>query len=173
MVLIPLVMFFLNRRRYLLQHGVHWVLPWYRVLFQSDSPAWSITLAELRKAPQGTLGSELAQFLDAQGFEFFPQFERHDVYHVLLGYGIEAEEEARMQFFLLGNGKHSLGVVLAVLGSVILLPEFLRSYYDAWLRGRSGRCIADWRFEYLLQETVVDLRHLIFGGPIASARPFF
>ena len=95
------------------------------------------------------------------------------MYHVLLGYGTEAEEEARMQFFLLGNGKRSLGVVLAVLGAVVLLPEFVRTYYTAWLRGRAGRCIADWQFEFLLQESVADLRNLIFGGPIASARPFF
>lgn len=130
-------------------------------------------MGTLQLSHPGTLGHELSQFLVQNGFHLMPLFERHDVYHVLLGYGTDALEEAQMQFFLLGNGKRSPGVLLAAIGAGFLLPEYAEAFRRVWLRGTSARSIGEWEFEYLLGEQLEELRNFIFACGNPKEVPFF
>ena len=62
-----------------------------------------IDLKKLRQLPAGTLGCEVARFLDQQGFEPIASGDwiqrNHDVWHVLTGLSPSAEDEFVLQAF--------------------------------------------------------------------------
>ena len=64
---------------------------------------FEIDLEKLRQLPVGTLGCEVARFLDEQGFEPIASGDwiqqNHDVWHVLTGLSPSTEDEFVLQAF--------------------------------------------------------------------------
>lgn len=141
---------------------VDWTKPFYARWFKRTQAAWQQSRSSLQQYPRHSLGYELSQFLDREDLELMPLLEDHDVLHVLLGYDTTVIDEARMQFFLLGNGKRSLYALLTALVALVLVPEGIRQYLEAYRHGRACRNISQWQFEYLLAEPTRLLRQLIF-----------
>ena len=125
--------------------------------------AWKLTKEQLRVFPQGTLGKDLGDFMDKNNFDMLPYLETHDVYHVLLGYQPTIVEEARLYFFLLGNGKYSFEVINTVLVSLFLLPDYWGDLFQHYRRGKACRKMAHWDFRYLMHENTDLLRSIIFN----------
>jgi len=123
---------------------------------------WNVTLEKLKRFPPQTLGSDLSLFLEKEGLELMPKFESHDVYHVLLKYKTTVVDEARMQFFLMGNRKYSLYIIGTNLIALIFYPEKIRVFLKEFQKGRTALSIGKWDFEYLLHEPTNILRKLIF-----------
>ena len=93
----------------------------------------------MRSLPDHTVGKDLARMLDAKGLKLIPGFERHDLNHLILGYGMEPEEELCMQAYLVGNGYYKLHCCL-FLFSGILLPcmwKTLFAHYELGTRSES------------------------------------
>ncbi len=93
----------------------------------------------MRSLPSHTVGNDLARMLDEKRLKLIPGFERHDLNHLILGYGMEPEEELCMQAYLVGNGYYKLHCCL-FLGSGILLPclwETLFAHYNMGKRSQS------------------------------------
>ena len=90
---------------------VEWTKPIYSRFFQRSKIPWKINLKKLKQFPPHTLGNDLASFLKNEGLDLMPKFESHDVYHVLFKYKTTVIDEARMQFFLMGNRKYSLYII--------------------------------------------------------------
>jgi hypothetical protein len=132
--------------------------------------AWTLTKEQLRVFPQGSLGKDLANFMDSHNFDMLPFLETHDVYHVLLGYQPTIVEEARLYFFLLGNGKYSFEVINTVLVSLFLLPDYWGDLFQHYRKGAACGKIAHWDFRYLMHENTDLLRGRIFVAS-ASAKP--
>lgn len=61
-------------------------------------PKWRYEhkLQLLRSLPNNTVGNDLAKMLDEKRLKLVPGFERHDLNHLILGYGMEPEEELCM-----------------------------------------------------------------------------
>jgi hypothetical protein len=59
--------------------------------------------------------------LDSKGLKLIPGFAKHDLDHLILGYGMDPEEELCMQAYLIGNGRWQLQCFL-FLSSAVLLP---------------------------------------------------
>lgn len=160
---------FLNRlfslREKLLLNLVEWTKPIYAVLFQKSKTPWQVNLENLKKLPPKTLGGDLAVFLEKEGFTLMPKFESHDVYHVLLKYKTTVVDEARMQFFLMGNRKFSPYVLGSNFLALFLFPEKIRVFLQEFKKGQKALSIAKWNFEHLLQEPTASLRNLIFRQP--------
>jgi ubiquinone biosynthesis protein Coq4 len=115
-------------------------------------------LNELRVFPAGSLGAETARFLDARHFDFLPQYETHDVFHTLLGYGTSTIGELRLQAFMWGNHSSSLaGRVLFVLG-LMLAPELWLQLQKDIERGRRSIRVADLDIPRLLIHPLENLR---------------
>ena len=125
--------------------------------------AWTLTKEQLRIFPQGTLGKDLANFMDKNDFDMLPYLETHDVYHVLLGYQPTIVEESRLYFFLLGNGKYSFEVINTVLVSLFLLPDYWGDLFQHYRRGKASRKMGHWDFRYLMHEETELLRGIIFN----------
>ena len=156
-----------NWRENVLSRTVKFLNPIYKTLMPSNS-SWKLTKPHLRTFPQGTLGRDLADFMDENNFEMLPYLETHDVYHVLLGYQPTIVEEARLYFFLLGNGKRSFEVINTVLVSLFLLPDYWGDLFKHFKRGRTCKCMVHWDFRYLMHENTEILRGIIFNQESAK-----
>ncbi len=124
-------------------------------------PRFPYSAATLRLLPEGTLGNSLMQFLDSQGLVLLPQYESHDIKHVLLGYGADEEGEAAMQYFFLGNGARSFPVIITVLVTLIIMPEFYGSFRRAFIRGRRTPSLAGTDWHALVRIPVADIHKLL------------
>lgn len=157
---------FLNRlftlREKLLIQFVEITKPIYGRFFQKSKIPWKVNLKILKKFPPKTLGNDLAIFLEREGLSLMPKFESHDVYHVLLKYKTTVVDEARMQFFLMGNRKYSLYIIGTNVIAVLFLPEHIKAFIKEFRRGRKALPIAQWNFEHLLNEPTKALQNLIF-----------
>ncbi|MCB0707568.1 MAG: hypothetical protein KDC34_19770 [Saprospiraceae bacterium] len=153
---------FLNARGRLLFGVVEVIKPIYARLFQRSKRPWKMQMPQLRSFPTGSLGKELAAFIDEHGFELLPLYESHDVYHLLLGFPATVPGEGAMQFCLLGNGKKSPAVYITVLFSLILLPEHIPYFLQAYRKGKEALPIGKWDFQHLLYEPVCELQSMIF-----------
>lgn len=124
--------------------------------------AWNLSSDDLLKYEEGSLGNTLGLFYKKEKFEPIPKAERHDVFHVLLGYSTNVIDEAAMQFFLWGNGKPSFFTVGTCLITVILFPNKLKFFVEAYRKGKYSTCIRDWNFKLLLNKNIDELKHQIF-----------
>jgi len=124
-------------------------------------PRFPYSITALRAMPDGTLGNALMQFLDSQGLVLLPQYESHDIKHVLLGYGADEEGEAAMQYFFLGNGARSFPVIITVLVTLIIMPEFYSSFRRAYIRGRHTPPLAGTDWHALVHVPVADIHNLL------------
>lgn len=136
-------------------------IPWHTQINPSRK-AWNISVRDFLNYPEGSLGWSLGQFYVCQGFEPIAKAERHDVFHVLLGYSTSLTDEGAMQFFLLGNGKPSFLTIGTCLLFICLFPLQLPAMLKAFRRGQGATNIRHWDFRALLAEPTHSLQHQIF-----------
>lgn len=85
-------------------------------------------LNHLRTLQLGTVGREVAEMLDNKKYRLIPNFENHDLKHIILDYEMTMKDEIRMQAYLIGNGNltfpclifFSLGVFYPVIWKDLL-----------------------------------------------------
>jgi ubiquinone biosynthesis protein COQ4 len=81
---------------------------------------FEIDLEKLRQLPAGTLGCEVARFLDEQGFEPIESGDwiqrNHDVWHVLTGLSPSVEDEFILQAFTRAQVFRPSCAILVLLG---------------------------------------------------------
>lgn len=124
--------------------------------------AWDLNSNDLINYEKGTLGNALGQFYKKEKFEPIPKAERHDVFHVLLGYSTNVIDEAAMQFFLWGNGKPSFFTVGTCFITIILFPSHFSFFRDSYQKGKHCTSIRDWNFKLLLNENINELKNRVF-----------
>jgi ubiquinone biosynthesis protein Coq4 len=167
----PIAELFKNKRNYKIFHTlrervltqmVTFLNPIYRI-FMPQNRAWKLTKEQLNQFPNGTLGKDLADFLNQNRFDLLPYLETHDVYHTLLSYKPNIVDEARMYFFLLGNRKYSFEVINTVFISLVLLPDYWCDLFKHYQRGRTSKRFVHWDFRYLMHDNTKQLRGIIFN----------
>lgn len=123
-----------------------------------NPPQWPFTLNQQREMPVGSLGKDVAVFLDSRNLPLLPKYESHDHVHILLGYGTTPLEELKLQAFMVGNGSSSFaGKVLFVLG-VLITPEYWPVLKTEIKRGQSADRIANYQLEKLANDPTETLR---------------
>lgn len=132
---------------------------------------WTVTLADLAAYPKNTLGKDLGDFLRKENFDLIAGLESHDVYHLLLEYSTAVEEEAEMQFFLLGNGKKSLYAIGTSFVAFLTMPDQWLAFWRAYNRGRQSIKVHSWDFQLLLNEETIQLRALINRQSVTQVIP--
>jgi ubiquinone biosynthesis protein Coq4 len=114
-------------------------------------------LNNLKNMPEGTVGKAIADLLQKNQLKLIPRFECHDLKHVLLGYGMNAEDELKMQAFLLGNGNFSLPCLL-FLSLSIGMPEIWQDLAKAFQKGRKAKSVLRLNFEFCIKKSLLELR---------------
>lgn len=119
------------------------------------------TIEALRDFPQGTVGRDLAGFLDVNNLQLLPFYARHDIKHILLGYETTDEGEGSLQSFMLGNGHFSFPVLATVVYCFFTMPEHWQHFRTAFKRGRSTRPVSNWDWYGMLATETAQLQSLI------------
>lgn len=113
---------------------------------------------QLRQLENGTLGKELADCLDKHSLTLVPKYESHDLKHVLLEYQMTAEDEIRMQAFMIGNGNFSIPSFTIFFFGAILLPDLWLTFYFDFKKGRNTAPISAWTIENYASQPIDKLR---------------
>lgn len=124
---------------------------------------WRTTLEDMQQMPEGSLGSDIAAFLQQHNLELMADVAWHDVYHVVFGYDTSIRDEGCIQFVPLGNGKWSAPYITCNLFFAAFYPEYWADFYKAYRRGKAANKFYDWDFEPLLTLPTVTIRCMIFG----------
>lgn len=119
------------------------------------------SMAELNNFPAGTIGKDLADFLDNKELELLPYYARHDMKHILLDYDTTDEGEGCLQCFMLGNGHISFPVVATVLYCFTTMPEYWHHFVSAYKRGKQSEKIGSLNWFGILQTPTAELKQLI------------
>src|ERR1044072_2341793 len=78
---------------------------------------------KLHELPDGTLGKDIANCLEKNNSRLVPNFESHDLKHVLLDFKMTPIGEIRLQAFMLGNGNHKIASFAIFIFGALLLPD--------------------------------------------------
>ncbi len=119
------------------------------------------SLNELNAFPEHTLGKDLAVFLCERKLNLLPYYAKHDIKHILLGYGTTDDGEVCLQCFMLGNRHLSFPVVATVLYGFATMPEYWSLFRQAFRRGRKYPPIENWKWFEILGEKTIDLKNKI------------
>jgi hypothetical protein len=124
----------------------------------NDMELYNQKVSELRDLENGMLGKEIADCLDNHKLTLVPNYESHDLKHVLLDYKMTAEDEIRMQAYMLGNGNYTIPC-FAILGfGAILLPDLWSTFYQDYKKGRKSIPISNWKIEDYAKSNINELR---------------
>lgn len=113
---------------------------------------------QLRTLENGTLGKEIAHCLDTYKLTLVPKYESHDLKHVLLSYQMTAEDEIRMQAFMIGNGNYSIPSFAILIFGALLLPDLWSTFYADFKKGRNSIQISEWTIEKYAHRNLAELR---------------
>jgi ubiquinone biosynthesis protein Coq4 len=148
-------------RDWLSQRLVSMGKPVYMLLRIRRKP-WGITMNELHTMPEGTLGNDLAKFLEANDLQLMPKAEFHDVYHVLFQFNTTMRDETCLQFVPLGNGKRSLPYIISTLVATVFYPEHWEYFFTAYQKGRQASKFHHINFKDYLETSTAEVRRMIF-----------
>jgi ubiquinone biosynthesis protein COQ4 len=150
----------------------------------ADRPELSAAQIEpLRALPDGTFGREFARFLDLHGLDYdidlaAPRYiededahyvlrryrKTHDIFHVLLGLGVEGHEEVLVHAFTLAQMGMPSSVAIVFFGAIkhMLLEGRLRCLArrlpEAFEAGRRAAPLLSVRFESHFDEPLESVR---------------
>jgi ubiquinone biosynthesis protein Coq4 len=125
---------------------------------------FSHTIERLAEFPDGSLGKDLAVFLEVRKLPLLPHYARHDIKHVLLGYDTTEEGEVCLQSFMLGNGRVSFPVLATVLYGIITMPEYWKKMRVAYRLGKKCTSFHGWNWNESVYQPTNHLRKLINGS---------
>ncbi len=117
----------------------------------------------IRHCAEGTVGHALHAFLQARGLHLVPGYERHDLKHVLLGFGTDAPDEMRMQAYMWGNAPLGLDSALGLL-FLVWTPDIWSELPALCRRGRAAPSLHRLDFDAVLDVDLVALRQQLGLG---------
>jgi hypothetical protein len=118
---------------------------------------------ELQTLPDGTLGKEIANCLERNGLRLVPNFESHDLKHVLLDFKMTPVDEIRMQAFMLGNGNYSIPSFAIFIFGALLLPDLWTIFYKDFKNGLNSKPISTWTIEEYAHCRTSTLREIVLN----------
>ena len=122
------------------------------------TPRWDHSIHDLRNLPKGSIGNDLAMFLDNQNLMLLPKYEVHDLLHVFLEYGTTPFEEMKLQGFMVGNNSSTFGGKVLFLIGLIIKPEYFRAVRKEYTRGKKATLIRSINFNTVVTEQTHVLR---------------
>jgi len=118
---------------------------------------------QLQELPDGTLGKDIANCLEKNNLRLVPNFESHDLKHVLLDFKMTPVDEIRMQAFMLGNGNYSIPSFVIFIFGALLLPDFWVTFYKDYKNGQNSKPIKTWTIEDYAHCQTSTLRQIVFN----------
>lgn len=129
----------------------------YQYFFKNHKP-WEITIQSLLEHQTNTLGYQLGHFFKINQFEIQESLEEHDVLHVLANIGTTVKDELYLQFYLLGNGKKSLFLLLVITTGILFYQSEYKNFYKQYKRGQKAHRFYDLDFQKMLSFPVSEIK---------------
>ena len=121
-------------------------------------PKFNFSMEQLLKFEDGTLGKDLAIYLNKMNFKLLPNYEQHDCKHIILQYEMDEAGEAKMQFYFLGNKHYTIPVISTCLITFFLMPEYWKQFKVDYQKGKKGKPFEDIDYNALVYLKTNDLR---------------
>ena len=118
---------------------------------------------QLEALPEGTLGNDIAKCLEKNGLRLVPNYESHDLKHVLLDFKMTPVDEIRMQAFMLGNGNYSIPSFAIFMFGALFLPDLWTVFYRDFINGRKSKPISTWTIEEYAHCQTSTLREIVLN----------
>lgn len=128
-----------------------------------DIAVYEQKASTLKRLPEGTLGRDIANCLEKHKLRLVPNYESHDLKHVLLDFKMTPVDEIRMQAFMLGNGNYSIPSIAIFIFGALLLPDLWKTFYYDYKSGRNARPIKTWTIEEYAHCRTAALRALVLN----------
>ncbi len=125
-------------------------------------------MAAMRSLPVHTVGYDLAHLLDSKGLKLIPGFAKHDLNNLILGYGMDPEDELCMQAYLIGNGHWQLQCFL-FLSSAVLVPWLWGTLWEHFKLGQRSESLSSLKFDDCLHLNTNELRRRYAPSPLPAA----
>ncbi|MEN5231570.1 hypothetical protein [Sphingobacterium faecium] len=113
--------------------------------------------------PEGTLGQDIAKCLEENKLRLVPNYESHDLKHVLLDFKMTPVDEVRMQAFMLGNGNYSVPSIMIFIFGFMLLPDLWKTFYFDFKKGSKSKPIKTWNIEDYAHCQTLTLREYVMN----------
>lgn len=135
---------------------------------------WKYPQEALYLMPEGSVGKELANYLEKMHFELIEGYESHDVKHILTGYEMETLGEIRMQFYLCGNGNRTFPALFTMAFGLCLIPEHLFTFWDDYDQGKKSRSLVHMDYESVMTDSLSAARQALnIQHPPVEAKSVF
>lgn len=118
---------------------------------------------QLQELPDGTLGKDIANCLEKNNLRLVPNYESHDLKHVLLDFKMTPVDEIRMQAFMLGNGNYSIPSFAICFFGAILLPDLWTTFYKDYKNGLNSKPFKTWTIEEYAHCQTSTLRQIVLN----------
>jgi len=118
---------------------------------------------QLQELPEGTLGKDIANCLEKNNLRLVPNFESHDLKHVLLDFKMTSVDEIRMQAFMLGNRNYSIPSFTIFIFGALLLPDLWKPFYKDYKNGQNSKPIKTWTIEEYAHCQTSTLRQIVLN----------
>jgi hypothetical protein len=127
---------------------------------------------ELQELPDGTLGKDIANCLEKNNLRLVPNYESHDLKHVLLDFKMTPVDEIRMQAFMLGNGNYSIPSFVIFIFGALLLPDLWKTFYKDFKNGLNSKPIKTWTIEEYAHCQTSTLRQIVSNYSVRQQTEF-
>lgn len=121
-----------------------------------------IDLARLRQLPEGTLGNEVAKFIDRHGFEPIESGDwiqrTHDIWHVVTGLSPSVQDELTLQAFTRAQVFRPSSAIFVLIG-LLTGRCSVRDICQGLKLGMVARSFLDWDIESDWATPLSDVRH--------------
>jgi hypothetical protein len=144
-------------RALIIEKMYEWSKKPYQKYFKKNEP-WNVTPKQLILYPKESLGFHMGCFLMKYNFEMQPKLEEHDVIHVLTQTGVSVIDEIGMQYFLRGNGKKSLYMMMVIAIGTLFYPNRLKTFYKFYQRGKNAHEFHHLDFQKMLFQPLKEIQ---------------
>jgi hypothetical protein len=127
---------------------------------------------KLQELPDGTLGKDIANCLEKNNLRLVPNYESHDLKHVLLDFKMTPVDEIRMQAFMLGNGNYSIPSFAIFIFGALLLPDLWTTFYKDYKNGLNSKPIKTWTIEEYAHCQTSTLRQIVTNYSVRQQTEF-
>lgn len=137
-----------------------------------DIAVYEQKVRRLQELPEGTLGKDIANCLQKNKLRLVPNYESHDLKHVLLDFKMTPVGEIRMQAFMLGNGNYSIPSFAIFLFGAFLLPDLWAIFYADYKNGLNSKPIKNWTIEEYAHCRTSTLRQIVLSYSTQPQKEF-
>ena len=128
------------------------------ILLFRNKNQYNYSMEQLLTFQDGTLGKDLAEYLQKKDLYLIRGYLRHDCKHILLGYEMDEEGEARMQCYFLGNRHYSIPVVMTAIMCLLLMPDHWKKLYREFRKGRQNKDLGELDINKIISMNTITLR---------------